>query len=104
MLREQEVILEEIKRSQDSPYRTVSHNLWKTFFPGSPYGRPVLGFDSTVKKIDHKVLKQYFEQNYHAGSISLFLVGDINTKEALALAQKKLGKIKKKEQYDTKSS
>ena len=96
MLREQEVILEEIKRSQDSPYRTVSHNLWKTFFPGSPYGRPVLGFDSTVKKIDHKVLKQYFEQNYHAGSISLFLVGDINTKEALALAQKKLGKIKKK--------
>ncbi|MFM8268941.1 MAG: M16 family metallopeptidase [Pseudomonadota bacterium] len=96
MLREREVILEEIKRAQDSPYRTVSQNLWKTFFAGSPYGRPVLGFESTVKNIDHRVLKKYFDQHYHAGSISLFLVGDIDKKEALSLAQKKLGKLKKK--------
>ena len=96
MLREREVILEEIKRSQDSPYRTLSHNLWKAFFPGSPYGRPVLGFESTVKNIDHQTLRKYFDQHYHAGSISLFLVGDIDKKEAFSLAQKKLGKIKKK--------
>ena len=96
MLREREVILEEIKGAQDSPYRTLSHNLWKTFFPKSPYGRPVLGYDYTVKNIDHQVLRNYFDNHYHAGSISLFLVGDIDKKEALALAQKKLGQIKKK--------
>lgn len=95
MLREREVILEEIKRSQDSPYRTVSHNLWKTAFPDSPYGRPVLGFESTVKNIDHKTLKAYFTKNYHAGSTCIFIVGDIDKKEAFSMAQQKFGKMKK---------
>ena len=96
MLREREVILEEIKRSQDSPYRTLSHNLWKTMFEGSPYGRPILGFESTVRAIDHKVLKTYFQANYHAGSIALFVVGDVNTQKVRELAQKKLSRIPKK--------
>ncbi|NBX92387.1 MAG: insulinase family protein [Proteobacteria bacterium] len=95
MRREREVILEEIKRSQDSPYRTVSHNLWKTAFPNSPYGRPVLGYDSTVKNIDHRTLRAYFSKNYHAGSTYLFIVGDIDKKKAFALAQQKFGRMKK---------
>lgn len=96
MVREREVILEEIKRAQDSPSRIVSYNLWKTLFPQSPYGRPVLGFESSVKKIDHKVLRNYFENHYHAGSTALFIVGDIRPKEVLDLCQKKLGKMKTK--------
>ena len=95
MLREREVILEEIKRSQDSPYRTVSHNLWKTAFPDSPYGRPVLGFESTVKNIDHKTLRTYFSKNYHAGSTCVFIVGDIDKNQAFSMAQQKFGKMKK---------
>lgn len=96
MKREKEVILEEIKRSQDSPYRTVSQNLWKAFFPKSPYGRPVLGFESSVKNIDHTSLRRYFDQNYHAGSMSIFIVGDIDPKDAFLRCQGLFGKIAKK--------
>lgn len=94
MLREREVILEEIKRAQDSPYKMVSTNLWKTCFAGTPYGRPVLGYNETVAKIDHKTLRKYFNENYHAGTVSLFIVGDVDKKYAFDLAKTRLSKMK----------
>lgn len=96
MLREREVILEEIKRAHDSAHKLLSMNLWKTCFAGTPYGRPVLGFEETVRKIDHKKLRGYFDKNYHAGTISLFIVGDVDKKLALELAKKQLGTLAKK--------
>lgn len=94
MAREREVILEEIKRAHDSPYKMVSTNLWKSSFPKTPYGRPVLGFEETVRKIDHRTLKKYFTQHYHAGTTSLFIVGDIDPGKAYTLAQKKFSRMK----------
>ncbi len=95
MVREREVIIEEIKRAHDSSQKMVSMNLWQEAFPNTPYGRPVLGFESTVKKIDHKTLKSYFNQNYHSGSMALFIVGDVESKKALELAATKFAKAKK---------
>lgn len=98
MAREREVILEEIKRAQDSPHKVLSQNLWNAAFEKTPYGRPVLGFVDTVKKIDHKKLKEYFTKHYHAGSVSLFIVGDVKKEQARELAEKMLGKMKKGKQ------
>lgn len=95
MAREREVILEEIKRAQDSPHKVLSQNLWNAAFHKTPYGRPVLGFAETVKKIDHKKLKDYFTKHYHAGSVSLFVVGDVKKEQVELLAEKMLGKMKK---------
>ncbi len=95
MAREREVIIEEIKRAHDSPAKMVSMNLWQTAFPNTPYGRPVLGFESTVRKINHTTLKSYFNQNYHTGSMAVFIVGDIEAKKALELAESKFAKAKR---------
>jgi zinc protease len=95
MAREREVILEEIKRAYDSPSRVVSMNLWKTMFAGTPYGRPVLGFEETVRKINHTKLRSYFSKNYHAGTTSLFIVGDVDRKKVLAKIEAKLSKMKR---------
>ncbi len=95
MLREREVILEEIKRAQDSPGKMVATNLWGTCFAGTPYGRPVLGFQETVRKMDAKVLSKYYRDNYHARSVSLFIVGNVDKDEAFATAKRKLGGMKK---------
>lgn len=94
MLREREVILEEIKRAHDSPFKMVSMNLWQGCFPNTPFGRPVLGFERTVKKIDHKTLRDYFKKNYNAGTTALFIVGDIDKDKAFEAAKKKFGKMK----------
>ena len=94
MNREREVILEEIRRTQDSPGRMVSNNLWANCFASTPYGRPVLGYDHSVKAISSEVLKQYFQKNYHAGTLSLFIVGDVNPADALKLAKNKFSRMK----------
>ncbi len=96
MEREKEVILEEIKRATDSPQRVLSLNVWKTAFAGTPYGRPVLGFVDTVKKINAKTLSRYFHDQYHAATISLFIVGDVDHLLAENLASRRLSKIPRK--------
>src|SRR3989338_5017113 len=92
MEKEKEVILEEIKRAHDSPHRVQSMNLWKTAFAGTPYGRPVLGFESTVRKITARTLRSYFDRNYHAGTLSLFVVGDIDRDRVHQLAREQLSR------------
>jgi len=98
MEREKEVILEEIKRAQDSPGRLASQNLWKASFPNTPYGRPVLGFETTVKKITPATLKEYFRKNYHAGTLSLFVVGDIAARKVHEKVQKRFSKNERSRQ------
>lgn len=95
MNREREVILEEIKRAHDSPFKMVSTNMWSTLFSGTPYGRPVLGFEKTVRHINHKTLREYFQRHYHAGSAAVFIVGDVSAREAHSLAQKKFGTMRR---------
>ncbi len=95
MVREREVILEEIKRAQDSPGKMVATNLWGTCFANTPFGRPVLGFQETVSKIDAPVLRNYFNKNYHARSVSLFIVGDVDKDDAFQAAKRKLSRMPK---------
>ena len=94
MAKEKEVILEEIKRAYDSPYKILSMNLWKETFAGTPYSRPVLGYVDTVKNINHKTLKAYFDKHYHAGTLSLFIVGDVDKEKAFELVKKQFSKLK----------
>lgn len=98
MAKEKEVILEEIKRAYDSPYKTLSMNLWKESFAGTPYSRPVLGYVDTVKNINHKTLKSYFDKHYHAGTLSLFIVGDVAKEQAFELVKSQFSKLKAQKQ------
>ena len=51
---EREVVIEEIKRSNDSPGRQGSRLLFSTVFKKHPYGIPVIGFDKLIKKVSRK--------------------------------------------------
>jgi zinc protease len=94
MLREREVIIEEIKRAHDSPFKMVSTNLWKATFSGTSFGRPVLGFEKTVRKIDHKALHGYFSKQYHAGTMSVFVVGDVDKQDVIETVKRKFNRMR----------
>src|SRR6185436_16623063 len=51
MLREREVILEEIRQGSDDPARSVAQSLFATAYVVHPYRRPVIGTADTVRKI-----------------------------------------------------
>ena len=47
--KEQEVVLEEIKRGEDIPSRKLTEALFATCYQRHPYRRPVIGSEETVK-------------------------------------------------------
>lgn len=78
---EREVVIEEIKRGQDSPGRRASQMLFSTMYKKSPYGIPVIGFDKVVKSISADKIKKYFQSRYVPENMFLVVSGDFNSAE-----------------------
>ncbi|MBN2574831.1 MAG: insulinase family protein [Deltaproteobacteria bacterium] len=76
--RERKVVLEEIKQGMDDPERQASHGLFRTLFDAHPYGRPILGSDSTVRKLRRQDVLAFFAQRYVARNLTLVVVGDFD--------------------------
>jgi zinc protease len=75
--REREVILEELKKNEDSPERQHFQALFSSTFKTHPYGRPVIGFTRTLKAATVSRLESFYRRNYTAARMGLILVGPI---------------------------
>lgn len=78
---EREVVIEEIKRGQDSPGRRASQLLFTNVFKKHPYGRPVIGFDKVVRKVSAKKIREYYQSRYVPSNMFLVVAGDFESKE-----------------------
>lgn len=78
--REREVVIEEIKRGQDSPGRCHSQLMFSTVFKKHTYRRPVIGFDKVIRSVSVPVLKRYFRDRYTPRNMFVMVCGDFDTK------------------------
>ncbi|WP_413569119.1 M16 family metallopeptidase [Bdellovibrio sp. HCB117] len=78
---EREVVIEEIKRGQDSPGRRASQLLFTNVFKKHPYGRPVIGYDKVVNGVSPKKILQYYHSRYVPSNMFLVVAGDFESKE-----------------------
>jgi zinc protease len=74
---EREVILEELRKNEDSPGRQLFQNLFSTTFQKHPYGRPVIGFEKTLKAARLSQLEKFYRENYVSEKMGLILVGPL---------------------------
>ena len=81
--RELEVILEEIKRSEDSPGSRVSRALFSQAFHAHPYKRPVIGYRDVVAAFTRDDVTRFFQAHYRADRITVVVTGDIDAEVAL---------------------
>jgi zinc protease len=100
-IREREVILEELKKNEDSPSRQLFQTLFNATYSKHPYGRPVIGFVKTLKDAKVKDLEAFYQRQYVSGNMGLVLVGPFTEerkKKIMGLAEKFYGAkvIKKK--------
>jgi len=79
LAKEEEVILEELKRSEDMPDRMVSRRLFGTAYRVHPYRRPVIGYEETFKKLTRRDILDYFHAWYVPNNMTLVVVGDFQT-------------------------
>jgi zinc protease len=76
--RERGVVLEEIKRSFDSPQNTSNRQLFSTMYKKHPYGIPVIGYSKNIEKVKPKTLTNYFESRYVPSNMCLVIAGDFD--------------------------
>lgn len=75
--REREVILEELRKNEDSPGRQLFQSLFSSTFSKHPYGRPVIGYVKTLNAAKAPQLESFYKRNYISGNMGLVLVGPI---------------------------
>jgi len=79
LAREIEVVIEEIKRSDDSPTRRLSNALFAAAYQAHPYSRPVIGSVQTIRALTRERILAFFRDNYRPENVTLVAVGDFDT-------------------------
>ncbi|MEJ2066538.1 MAG: pitrilysin family protein [Deltaproteobacteria bacterium] len=83
LTREKEVVIEEIRMGQDDPGRTLHKALFKNSFQRHPYGRPIIGYEDTVRGFGRKQVLGYYSKWYVPNNMVFVGVGDFNAAELL---------------------
>ncbi|MCP4677513.1 MAG: insulinase family protein [Deltaproteobacteria bacterium] len=78
--RELAVIREEIRMGADSPDRAVVEKLFGRVFKRHPYGRPVIGFDRTVKRFTREMVAAFYKRWYTPSNMVFVVAGDFELK------------------------
>ena len=91
--REEGVVLEEIKRSEDEPGDQV-HELHLEYRWGDhPLGRPIIGTPESVAGFERDDIQAYLARRYRAENVLLAVAGNVEPERVRAAAEKALGKI-----------
>lgn len=87
-LKEKQVIMEEIKMSEDMPDDNVHDMFFKTFWGDHGLGRPILGTMGTIEALTPEVLKNYFKISYQPQRMIICVVGDFKNENLMDLIKK----------------
>ena len=82
---ERGVILEEIDMYEDTPEDLVAERLSAAVYKGTALARPILGRQSTLKKMTGPWLADWQKQHYHAGNMVASLAGNFSQEQVRAL-------------------
>ncbi|MCB0411884.1 MAG: insulinase family protein [Bdellovibrionales bacterium] len=91
---EREVVIEEIKRGNDSPQRQASRLLFETLYKKHPYRKPVIGYDSVIRNVSVKKIRNYFDSRYVPQLMTLVVVGDFSSAQMKKSVEKYFGDFK----------
>lgn len=79
--REREVVLEEIRRSDDTPGHVLGDLSFNACYPNHPYGLPILGPAENVARFDRDQVRHFFERWYTPDNLIVVGVGDFDSEE-----------------------
>lgn len=93
--KEKEVVIEEIKRSEDIPERRAMNALFELAYKVHPYRRPIIGFADVVRAITREKLMGYYKKWYSPQNITLVVSGDVKQEQVLTAVDRYFGNFKK---------
>ncbi len=90
---EKRVVIEELKRGQDDPWRPLFEAVERTIYHVHPYGHPVIGWLEDLERLERPAMLDFYRRHYAPDRATLVIVGDIDKKDVLARVERRLGRI-----------
>jgi len=87
---ERAVVLKEVDMGKSDPTAIAYYSVIDKLLPGSPFGRPIIGFRKNVKKLSHQNIIDYYNRYYCPSNMYVVIVGGIDTARALKAVKKSL--------------
>lgn len=91
---EKDVIVSELKGGDDTPTRRLFEDLQVAGLAHTVYGRPIIGFEKTIRAVTVDDLRAYIRTWYQPQNMMLLVAGDIDPKAVLAHAEELFGDLK----------
>lgn len=93
--REREVVVEEILRGKDSPTKVLSEEIFAKAFQRHHYGRPIIGYEKTVRSFSQKFIYDFYKKWYVPENMVVVVAGDFSTNKILKTCEKIFGRLPK---------
>jgi predicted Zn-dependent peptidase len=90
---ERDVVMEELRMGRNDPEGAFYDAFMSTAYTASPYGVPVVGWESDVSMITRKDLRDYFDRDYGPNNAVGFFAGDVDPARVKKLAETYFGSI-----------
>lgn len=91
---EKDVVISELQRGQDEPMSRLFEALQTSSLQNTPYGRPIIGYEKTVRALTVQDLRNYIRHWYQPQNMMLLVAGQIEPEQVLAHAQKLFGDLR----------
>lgn len=86
LLREQKVIIEEMKMVEDTPDEFLGELFNAAYFANHPLGRPIEGTAETVSSFNHKLTAEFHAREYAPRNLVVVAAGNVSHEELVELA------------------
>ena len=88
LMKEQDVIIDEINSYNDSPSELIFDEFEELVFEGHPIGRNILGTPEKVKAFTREDIQRFMAKNYNTDQMVICSVGNISGKRFFQLAER----------------
>jgi predicted Zn-dependent peptidase len=85
---ERGVILEEIKMVEDTPDDLVHEIFVTSFWPDHPLGRPILGTEETITRIERKKIIEHYEETFQPSNVIFAASGNIRPEDVVPFLER----------------
>ena len=93
ILREKEVIIEEINSYRDSPSELIFDDFEEMIYAGAAIGRNILGTEKSLRDFNREMISDFVNNNYDPSEMIVCSVGDIKEKQLIGLFEKYFSNI-----------
>src|SRR5437899_5478322 len=89
--REKNVVIEEIKRHEDTPDELIHDIFLETLWPGHPLGRSVIGRPEVIAALTRDDIVAYVRHHYLPGRMVVAAAGNVSHAKVLECVERSLG-------------